>query len=680
MKFQHLLPLFILVMLVAGCSSGNNAGPTIPEQAADRGSFSQMTEGMDNITVPDPAYWEGATVVDGLTWVADLDEDGNVRWACGEGIPVDDPLAFIDSHPDIFRISSSRLHTSSDAVHGDVRYCIYRQEVDGIPLYDTRIDLRLKFGKVILIGVDVDESVTSLPAASLGRNQAVNIAYSYHPDDTLHACTLLAKRYDSGMYLPFWRVYIGDYYMEIAGTDGTVLVDEEHLYDYEFTGQVSGYVSEINPLDDFPLLPLFSLDTYFYEESAYAPTDEFGNYSLYSDDYNEQLTYVTPTGPYADIERYDYTTAYIEETTYDNVRADFTFYDDNSKHAERNVFYYTNVGHDYIKGIEPSFEELDFPVVSSVERGAWCNAMAGWGVMYYYKAQSPCINLGWIPDVILHEYGHEEVFFHYWSVDEAECPYDIHEGCADYNAATVTDQPIIGTNWRGPGTHIRNCNNSLWWPDNNCGGESHCLGQILAGAFWDVRKRLGRETTDHLWHFAKYGIPQTFPEYAMEMCVVDDDDGDLANGTPNFSVLYTAFDKIHGIPMPAAPDYFDLDLSAKLDVEPINISNATGGSFGYTLHVTNNIGQNAPIEAWVAVKRPIGLWYGPIVPPTHYIGIPVNLTFKPYQDFQYHIVQNIPAGLPVGATFEYHVRIGDYVDLVNDKVYAEDTLLINIVP
>ncbi len=671
--------LALLLLVFYGCSGpGTGNMPIFPEERETADTEWGFGSAM-NVPTETRDTWKGSVEIDDLTWMADITPDGNVRWAAGEGIPVDDPLAFINTHQDIFKIDGDSLHTMSDEMHGDVRYCIYRQLVDGIEMIDTRIDLRIKYGNVILIGVDVIEETVNMPAPALSFRDAASIAWAYHPGDELHACRMFAKLYDIGYY-PFWRVYIGDYYMEISAVDGYIFVDEEFLFDFDYEGEVSGYVSEVDPFADRPLMGLSDLDVFFYEESTYATTDLDGMYYLFSDTYTEMNTHVTPVGPWAEIDRYDYTTAYIDMVTLNREYAEFGFDDENSKHAERNVFYYTNIGHNYVKNIEPGFVELDRVIVSSVERNNWCNAMAGWGKMYYYKAKAPCINLAHIPDVVLHEYGHELVFFHYYSVDEAESPYDIHEGCADYLAATVTDQPIIGTNWRGIGTHIRNCDNTLWWPDNNCGGESHCLGQILAGAFWDVREALGREYADHIWHYAKYGIPQTFPEYAMEMCVADDDDGDLSNGTPNFSALYDSFDKKHGIPMPDAPYYYDVSLEIIPDVDPIEISSATGGSFGYTFHMTNNIGNVPQIEAWAAVLRPNGMWYGPVIPPSHYYGTPPTLYLAPYMNFYYHLVQNIPPGLAIGTQWPYHVRLGDYVDLENDLIAAEDVLYFNIVP
>jgi hypothetical protein len=116
------------------------------------------------------------------------------------------------------------------------------------------------------------------------------------------------------------------------------------------------------------------------------------------------------------------------------------------------------------------------------------------------------------------------------------------------------------------------------------------------------------------------------------------------------------------------------------DSSDIKISRATGGSFGYKIHVINNLPLPASIEAWVAVKRPNGMWYGPIVPPSHYIAIPVPLNFKANADFQYHLTQNIPSGLPLGAVFEYYVRLGDYINMMNDKIVTEDMLTFQVVP
>src|SRR5690606_20747905 len=78
-------------------------------------------------------------------------------------------------------------------------------------------------------------------------------------------------------------------------------------------------------------------------------------------------------------------------------------------------------------------------------------------------------------------------------------------------------------------------------------------GRIIGGALWDLRKllvaKLGSTTgiahTDRIWYEATRRAVD-IPSMYVEALIVDDDDGDLANGTPNGCEINAAFGP-HGL-------------------------------------------------------------------------------------------------------------------------------------
>ena len=86
------------------------------------------------------------------------------------------------------------------------------------------------------------------------------------------------------------------------------------------------------------------------------------------------------------------------------------------------------------------------------------------------------------------------------------------------------------------------------YPDS-VGADDHITGLILAGAFWDLRTLTSRQTALELMHFAMYGLPDdlddgiAFSEWYVETLVADDNDGNLANGTPHFPQINQAFNR-----------------------------------------------------------------------------------------------------------------------------------------
>jgi hypothetical protein len=127
----------------------------------------------------------------------------------------------------------------------------------------------------------------------------------------------------------------------------------------------------------------------------------------------------------------------------------------------------------------------------------------------------------------------------------------LHEGLADVTSAFIQDDPVIGKGFFGPATNLRTIDNAMRWPED-ASGDPHVTGLIIAGAFWDLREAISLPLANQLVHFARYGIPDdaddgvAMSEYFVETLLVDDDDANLANGTPHFNEIVTAFNA-HGI-------------------------------------------------------------------------------------------------------------------------------------
>jgi hypothetical protein len=213
-----------------------------------------------------------------------------------------------------------------------------------------------------------------------------------------------------------------------------------------------------------------------------------------------------------------------------------------------------------IRKIDPAFNALDYRVPVTVNIPSVCNAYwDGVGVNFFkWGLQSSgraCANTGMIADVIYHEYGHG-------ITQETWAPYGpsgaMHEGLSDYLAATITNQPVIGRGFFGPGTSIRSTQNTIQVNAPSCGGEVHCVGNAISGSLWDLRRNLiaaGPDSataialSDSLFHFAGYGAAPWHDDYLLDLLVVDDNDGNLLNGTPHYGAIKAAF-TAHGIAVP----------------------------------------------------------------------------------------------------------------------------------
>jgi hypothetical protein len=93
---------------------------------------------------------------------------------------------------------------------------------------------------------------------------------------------------------------------------------------------------------------------------------------------------------------------------------------------------------------------------------------------------------------------------------------------------------------------IRDCENTLVYPTNVQGQGVHNAGRVICGFNWDTRQALeasmgpaaGKAHCANLWHFSrKLLIPTTQPAQVLGYFTIDDNDGDLSNGTPHYDEI-----------------------------------------------------------------------------------------------------------------------------------------------
>jgi hypothetical protein len=225
--------------------------------------------------------------------------------------------------------------------------------------------------------------------------------------------------------------------------------------------------------------------------------------------------------------------------------------------AEVNVFRWVENFRTYITTVDPGNTLMNFKVTAKVNRHEhYCNAFYFGSNISFYRAVGNCVNTAY-STVIAHEEGH-------WANDKADTgngPDGMGEGAADvwalYVANTMngnTDDPLIGRDVSGPGSYFRSGENtSQFCGDDNpgCHGEVHYDGEVLMGAFWKMRARLksaygataGSDIANHLWIAWNKMYNQTKIKNVIvtQLLTLDDNDGDLGNGTPHYYEINRAF-------------------------------------------------------------------------------------------------------------------------------------------
>jgi hypothetical protein len=124
----------------------------------------------------------------------------------------------------------------------------------------------------------------------------------------------------------------------------------------------------------------------------------------------------------------------------------------------------------------------------------------------------------------------------------------------------LADDPVVGKDFCGTGCVVRTgLNNRQFCGDSNpgCHGGVHNDGEVLMGAMWKMRANLknslgasaGSLAADSLnsaW-FRLYNDTQIKTIIETHLLTLDDDDGNILNGTPNFTAIDNAF-RTQGFP------------------------------------------------------------------------------------------------------------------------------------
>lgn len=482
--------------------------------------------------------------------------------------------AFVDAHEALFGIASDDLVTQSASLQGGVWWVTFVQTLGGIRVEGGRLDLRLSERGELLFVADAIVPGLVLPprrmapadaerrageAIAVAGMAVAGIAPSIAGfDDLGPTAEVVVPVYDptSGVATArrAWRVrQIIDgrpdlFRSYVDQETGAILARIDEVQYLTANGTTQGDEQPATPTDPYTRAG-FDDERVRIDGIGEVFSDEAGNWSADFPDGNARTAHAGLDGRFLDVQRQDGPDAQISGNAQVGLPLDLVFTDANSQPSERDAYFHANLVHDYFKNVDPNFTGTDYQMPALVNLNQTCNAYWDGYQINFFKAGGGCANTGQIADVIYHEYTHGITQFVYQPVSPDGA---MNEGFSDYAAATITDQPLIGRGFTGPGTYLRTCDNDRQWPANECGGEVHCVGEVMAGCLWHMRQNLissignhdqAVTIADHLYHFAKYGHSTTFEGYYFDLLAVDDDNGTLVDGTPHAIPIIQAFDR-----------------------------------------------------------------------------------------------------------------------------------------
>jgi hypothetical protein len=465
---------------------------------------------------------------------------------------------FIRDNPNLFAIGNEDLSVMSNARGLGKRSVIFQQTYKGLRVYGGRTHLIFtEAGRLFEMGSDVYPGIDISTDPSLSESQALEIAksgigFDEGTDQVTHTEILilpvelaeggleyrLAYRLDLRVEVPLgvWATYVD------ANT-GEILWRENQIRFADYSGHVQGDVEWMGYCDgytyDYPLKNMY-IDV---SGVGTTTTDQNGDFLISGSSGSRDIS-AEFRGPWVDVDHYSGGDPSHSGTITDGTPYTIDWNSSNSDDDDRDVFAYVNRIHDCMKGMDPTFTDIDYEMTAVIQRtDGYCPGNAWWDIgletINFCSAGSGYGNTGRMGDVVFHEYGHGITQFMY---DGNDPPSDMHEGNSDIIANYLTRESIMGL-----GFYLNDCVSGIRDSDNNiqypCSGTGHYCGQVIAGFHWDSWQELlagyaqayADSVAMYTWHYGRIlGLPQSQPDQVHYTFVADDDDGNLGNGTPHY--------------------------------------------------------------------------------------------------------------------------------------------------
>ena len=472
----------------------------------------------------------------------------------------------IAAHPEVFGTDGGNLDIARNVHAAGLWSVIFRQVESGIAVRNAAVMLAFNDrGELFRIGSNIYTiDVTLRPTVEVQVARAVaRAAVPYDPmsdltpgEETLVLLPIhraagdvdlrLTHRIDVPTSAPpaMWRSYVDAHSGEVVFRSDRL----NHLYSGSAQADVEVHSYCDGVSSGHPLARLF-VDV---QGVGTATTDVDGDFSLPGNIGATPYSAILE-GPDFWIDCVDCgATSIIQGVIEPDVPALLYFDGSIARLDERDTFFYTNQTKIYIESIDPTFAIHPYRVQVNFDAG--CNATHNWGEqrLRFYRERDGCANTGRLGDVIAHEFGHGIQGLLMGDGSQAE--EGLGEGNADIAGTFMTDDPLIGRGFYldqcDTGLVGRDCDNERRYPDDLT-GQVHNDGQIICGFHWHCRENLeatmgapaGKAYSAHLWHFSRklFGHEgMTQPEQVEGYLIVDDDDGNLGNGTPNWDDIYEA--------------------------------------------------------------------------------------------------------------------------------------------
>ncbi|ROL62318.1 T9SS C-terminal target domain-containing protein [Bacteroidetes/Chlorobi group bacterium ChocPot_Mid] len=479
-------------------------------------------------------------------------------------------LAFIEQNRKLFNISPDELKLRKKLQINNLWTLSYSQIYQGIEVLLTEVELRIRpDAKVMAFGINFYKDINLEIVPAISQSKAKEIAYEGLTFDNKKDQVLsdegklfiLPVKTNNSVSFGLVREMIVDmpssnqkFASYVDMHNGEILWRRNLIANVETSINVKGGVKLVSRLSEQTDENFGNLNLLVNGQSYY--TDENGNVTV-------DISSASPitsslNGKYAKVVYDGQTNASFTGTVSPGEPFNLLWSNNNSHRFERTLYYHANHAHSFYKMMDPVSKAMDFQLSVTIYNYGQPNAGSDLeqGNISFFGANGTSLYVVETPSVLYHEYGHSinTRLYKEMGISQGMVNLACHEALADLNAGLMTDQPKVGY-LAFPDTNetIRNLVNTRKYPAN-INGESHNDGQILGGAFWDLRKVTNLDYARWLVHYTKkMGTPDdentgiAFFEWFIETLITDDShgdgDNDMSNGTPYSKEIIESFNK-----------------------------------------------------------------------------------------------------------------------------------------
>lgn len=349
---------------------------------------------------------------------------------------------------------------------------------------------------------------------------------------------------------------------------GSILFQESKIY-HAVSGRVTspataGYGADTCATEVSTGMPYVAVTT----GATTAYTDVNGNFSIAAG--GAGATYTTSlVGRYFTTTNNGAATVSLSTTANDGANWNPVFNPVNNvanELSQVNAYYMSNKMRDLAVAASPAFPTVSTQTntfLINCNLASTCNAYYSGNTINFYIAGGGCAATSF-GDVVAHEYGHNMVS----KGGSGQGAYG--EGMGDICGFLLSDDPRTGVGFQTCTTGIRTAANTCQFNATSCatgstssgatcGSEIHSCGQLISGCCWDLRNRLAvtypstyrAEVADlSVNSILLHGNISTIAvDIVIDFLTLDDDNGNIADGTPNYSAINDSF-TLHGLPGP----------------------------------------------------------------------------------------------------------------------------------